>query len=253
MNVSYTPDRILVDAVKSMGPGMTIVDVGCADGRFIKLCREHALEISGCDTLDFLPEAARASYAQQLHESFPFSLIVNGKLPYPDASLDAVVCNQVIEHVKDKQSFFRELFRVLKPGGMLFAIFPTREAFIDPHVDLPFIHRADLSRPLHRFVCQFFVLVGFGSYPQWSQRFAWLDSVFDQYPLYHFFVSRGAIVNLIRDIEPGASITVADNEYFSAIARSRPTIARLAWIPGLSSLILRQAGMYLRVAKPLEK
>jgi SAM-dependent methyltransferase len=38
-------------------------------------------------------------------------------LPYEDGTFDLVVSNQVIEHLPDTDTFVREAFRVLKPGG----------------------------------------------------------------------------------------------------------------------------------------
>jgi len=39
-------------------------------------------------------------------------------IPYPEASFDWVFCNHVLEHVPDDAKALRELFRVLKPGGI---------------------------------------------------------------------------------------------------------------------------------------
>ena len=39
-------------------------------------------------------------------------------IPYPEASFDWVFCNHVLEHVPDDAKALREIFRVLKPGGI---------------------------------------------------------------------------------------------------------------------------------------
>lgn len=49
-------------------------------------------------------------------------------LSFPDASMDAVVCQDVLEHVPDFRAALRELARVLKPGGNLVLTVPFYDA-----------------------------------------------------------------------------------------------------------------------------
>ena len=44
-------------------------------------------------------------------------LVPGDALPFPDASFDAVLCTQVMEHVEDSPQFAQEVARVLRPGG----------------------------------------------------------------------------------------------------------------------------------------
>mgnify|MGYP001571536259 CR=1 FL=1 len=46
-------------------------------------------------------------------------------LPFPDASYDAVVCSHVLEHAFSPELALKEVTRVLRPGGLLWAAFPT--------------------------------------------------------------------------------------------------------------------------------
>jgi ubiquinone/menaquinone biosynthesis C-methylase UbiE len=45
-------------------------------------------------------------------------------MPFPDNSLDAIVCESVLEHVEDPIRAGRELYRTLKPGGYCFVYVP---------------------------------------------------------------------------------------------------------------------------------
>lgn len=47
-----------------------------------------------------------------------------GRLPFADATFDAVLCSQVLEHVFTPEEFLREVRRVLRPGGRLLLATP---------------------------------------------------------------------------------------------------------------------------------
>jgi len=47
-------------------------------------------------------------------------------LPYPDNSFDLVISDNVMEHVEDPELVFREVYRVLKTGGIFFFKTPNR-------------------------------------------------------------------------------------------------------------------------------
>jgi SAM-dependent methyltransferase len=61
-------------------------------------------------------------------------------MPFGDASVDAVLCAQVYEHVPDAERLFAEIYRVLRPGGIVFFSAPNWLFPIEPHYFLPFLH-----------------------------------------------------------------------------------------------------------------
>ena len=61
-------------------------------------------------------------------------------LPLASSSVDVIVCAQVYEHVPDDQLMVSEMFRVLRPGGLVFFSGPNRLYPIEPHYFLPFLH-----------------------------------------------------------------------------------------------------------------
>lgn len=51
-------------------------------------------------------------------------------IPYPDRSFDLVFCNNVLEHLPDPGRAFREVARVLRPGGLFLAKTPNRWHYV---------------------------------------------------------------------------------------------------------------------------
>jgi hypothetical protein len=62
-------------------------------------------------------ERARANAAKQGLANVEFHLATIDRLPLPDARVDCVISNCVINLVPDKKAVLREIYRVLKPGG----------------------------------------------------------------------------------------------------------------------------------------
>lgn len=55
---------------------------------------------------------------------------VDEPLPFPDASFDGVVAKDLLEHVADPGAVVREINRVLKPGGRVFASSPDAQKWV---------------------------------------------------------------------------------------------------------------------------
>ncbi len=95
--------------------GLELLDLGCGTGRHaLRLARAGA-RVTALDFSAGMLARARASdaagsvrfLAHDLHEA----------LPCADASFDRAVSGLVLEHLSDLTAFFRELCRVLRPGG----------------------------------------------------------------------------------------------------------------------------------------
>jgi 2-polyprenyl-3-methyl-5-hydroxy-6-metoxy-1,4-benzoquinol methylase len=101
------------------------LDCGCADGGYtVALVDSGAESAVGVDVIE-----ERILQARKREKDYPaveFFHLTNDDLPFPDASFDGVMMNEVLEHVTDEAHTLREIFRVLRPGGHLVIMSPNR-------------------------------------------------------------------------------------------------------------------------------
>lgn len=102
-------------------PGMRLLDAGCGPGSItLGLARAVAPgEVVGIDIEPAVIERARTLAAEQRMTNVRFETASVSALPFSDGSLDAVFAHTLLEHIPDGVSALRELWRVLKPGGLL--------------------------------------------------------------------------------------------------------------------------------------
>ena len=107
-------------AVAGLRAGEVVVDLGCGGGLDVLLAAKRVGPDGKAIGIDMTPamiERARAGAAQVGADNVEFHLAQIDQLPLPDASVDCVISNCVINLVPDKAKVFREIFRILKPGG----------------------------------------------------------------------------------------------------------------------------------------
>jgi methionine biosynthesis protein MetW len=97
-----------------------VIDYGCGDGRRIGTWLSHAARsYVGVDVSEPAVEMAREQglKAQVIAAERP--------LPFADGSFDLAVSSEVLEHLFEPQLALAELFRVLRPGGIVFVTVPN--------------------------------------------------------------------------------------------------------------------------------
>jgi 2-polyprenyl-3-methyl-5-hydroxy-6-metoxy-1,4-benzoquinol methylase len=107
-------------------PGEKVLDAGCGGGLLLnQLAARYGVDGSGVDLAPLAVQRAKACGDPKLR----YRVAQLERLPCKDASFDAVVSFDVLEHVQDKEAVLKELLRVLKPGGrFLFYAISKRDA-----------------------------------------------------------------------------------------------------------------------------
>ncbi|MCJ7792953.1 MAG: methyltransferase domain-containing protein [Candidatus Marinimicrobia bacterium] len=102
-----------------------VLDIGSADGTFTKVITEksQAESVIGIDILAKSVKYANQRFLKDKRIKFVTADVQD--LPFKDDYFAAVFCLEVAEHLAEPLKVFREINRVLKPGGYLIVLVPT--------------------------------------------------------------------------------------------------------------------------------
>lgn len=101
-------------------PGSRLLDVGCGRGEFLSGFMQCGVEGFGVDQ-----SVVAQTYCPQA--TLRISDIENEGIPYDDNFFDVVYSKSVIEHFYYPEKMVKEVFRVLKPGGVVITLCPDWE------------------------------------------------------------------------------------------------------------------------------
>jgi len=119
---AYDWHRWVFDLIK-IPPQSRILELGCGPGQ-LWLKNIDRIPAGWDVTLsDFSPGMLQEARQNLLESgrSFAFEAADAQAIPFPDASFDAVIANHMLYHVPDRAKALREIRRVLRPHGRLFA------------------------------------------------------------------------------------------------------------------------------------
>lgn len=101
-------------------PGDVVVDLGSGAGNDCFVARHQTGETGRVIGIDFTPEMIEKARANAQKLGFQNVQFIQGdieQIPLEDATADVVISNCVLNLVPNKPQVFREIYRVLKPGG----------------------------------------------------------------------------------------------------------------------------------------
>lgn len=100
------------------GPQTHVLDVGCGTGNYAAALAEASdCRVSGIDP--------SARMLERAHGAAAWDSLVQGNaetLPFADNSFDVVLSTDVIHHIGDRDAYFREAARVLRPEGHIVTV-----------------------------------------------------------------------------------------------------------------------------------
>ena len=137
-----------------------VLEVGCGAGQFISAFKREKSSWN-CYGVDISEKAI--SEARKKNDGVRYDLVKDdNSLPYPDNYFSAVLIFDVLEHVNSPENVLREIFRVLKPGGLFYCFVPCETDKLSFWRYLRFSFWNDLTR------------LYAGHINRWSRK-EWLD------------------------------------------------------------------------------
>ena len=116
------PDKLINYLIKAYGIGenLKVLDVGCGRGDFLNAFIEAGLEGYGVDYSDAAVEHCPNATIRKAD-------LENDEIPFKNDMFDVVFSKSVLEHFHNPEVPVGEMYRVLKPGGLIISMVPSWE------------------------------------------------------------------------------------------------------------------------------
>jgi SAM-dependent methyltransferase len=217
--------------------GREVLDVACGTGYGSALLARQARHVVGADISAEAIEHARALYAAA--SNLEFRQADCAALPFHDATFDAVISFETIEHIEAQATFLDEVRRVLRPEGLLVLSSPNKPEYSDRRGFANPYHLRELDRDaLASLLAQRF------PHTTWfGQRMSFFSVVWPE---------RGAVAGEVFEVAEASAADASPGHarplyFIVAASRSADTIAAVA--PRLSVLADRDEWVYADYAQ----
>lgn len=126
-----------------------LLEIGCGEGRGFSYLKPFVSEYTAVDKIE--------SAILKLQQKHPEGKFIRMDIPplhhLEDNTYDSIVSFQVIEHIEDDEFFLKEIYRVLKPGGIALLTTPNRKMSLSRN---PWHIREYLPKELEKLAANFF-------------------------------------------------------------------------------------------------
>lgn len=112
-----------VASIEHMIPAGKVLEVGCGYGFFLEAAKRSSLHVTGIDV-----SRDAIAYAKKHGGNVWVSSLTSRS--YPKHTFDGVVAFQVIEHLRFPSVFFRDVYGIVKPGGMVLFATPNEGGYL---------------------------------------------------------------------------------------------------------------------------
>ena len=105
--------------------GKKYIDLGCKDGYLLDKAKDLGYQVHGVDiSVNIVNELSKQGFSMK-------KLDLNNHLSYPDNYFNIVTCLQVIEHLTNPEFLLTEIYRILKPNGIVILSTPDLDYWWD--------------------------------------------------------------------------------------------------------------------------
>ncbi|MDO8638532.1 MAG: class I SAM-dependent methyltransferase [Candidatus Daviesbacteria bacterium] len=115
---------------------LSVLDVGTSSGIIDNTLAPHFKKVIG---IDIDVEAIKYANKSFRKKNLEFKVADALELPFKEKTFEVVICTHVYEHVSNPSKLFKEIYKVLSPGGVCFLAAVNKWWILEPHYDLPFL------------------------------------------------------------------------------------------------------------------
>lgn len=106
-------DKQKINIIKKYKENGMLLDVGCAMGEFLYLARQEGFDVAGVEVSTLCTDYVKNKLGIDIHSGDLLSAHL------PSNMYDVVTLWDVIEHLRNPVEIINELYRILRPGGIL--------------------------------------------------------------------------------------------------------------------------------------